>query len=72
MTARTPNSAVPLAAQSREEPDPLNQKFGALSYHAASSGADDPDDAGEFCPFCGAKLGEGFLYCRKCGKKLPE
>ncbi|QAT41809.1 zinc ribbon domain-containing protein [Aminipila luticellarii] len=25
-----------------------------------------------FCPYCGAKLGEGFQFCSKCGKKMPE
>jgi ribosomal protein L40E len=25
-----------------------------------------------FCPFCGAKLGEGWLHCSSCGKKLAE
>ena len=24
------------------------------------------------CPYCGAKLGEGFSFCGKCGKALPE
>ncbi|MBR1759339.1 MAG: zinc ribbon domain-containing protein [Lachnospiraceae bacterium] len=25
-----------------------------------------------YCPYCGAKTEEGYLYCRVCGKKLPE
>ena len=24
-----------------------------------------------FCPYCGEKTQTGFLYCNKCGKKLP-
>ena len=36
-----------------------------------------PPQAGEtgklaYCPYCGAKLGEGFSFCGKCGKALPE
>ena len=38
---------------------------------------DSDEEAGEtgklaYCPYCGAKLGEGFSFCGKCGKALPE
>ena len=55
---------------SDEEPDPLNERFGRQADAA-------PPEAGEagnfaYCPYCGAKLGEGFTFCGKCGKALPE
>ena len=24
-----------------------------------------------FCPYCGTKVSDGYLYCSNCGKKLP-
>ena len=24
------------------------------------------------CPYCGAEVGEGFAFCAKCGRKLPD
>ena len=55
---------------SSEEPDPLNERFGRQADAA-------PPEAGEagnfaYCPYCGAKLGEGFTFCGKCGKALPD
>ena len=57
---------------SQEEPDPLDQQF--------SGDADTPVfrdilPAGEelrYCPYCGAEWGEGFAFCAKCGRKLPD
>lgn len=46
-----------------EEPDPLNERFG---HHQT---LDETDS--EFCPYCGAKADGDYLYCNKCGKKLP-
>lgn len=51
-----------------EEPDPLNQRFGAAA-DSASAGA---GGGFRFCPYCGAKLGDEFTFCGKCGKKLPD
>ena len=49
-----------------EEPDPLNQRFGAQNQ------SDRPDaSAASFCPYCGAKAQSGYSYCSSCGKKLP-
>lgn len=45
-----------------EEPDPLDGRFGAQKE------AGDPG----FCPYCGARAEEGYEFCRKCGKKLPD
>ena len=28
--------------------------------------------APSFCPYCGARFGEDFVYCAKCGRELPE
>ena len=56
---------------SDEEPDPLNQRFGGGDAPKAD---DQPGEAGTFayCPYCGAKLGEGFTFCGKCGRELPK
>lgn len=56
---------------SGEEPDPLNERFGSRT---ASEPDGKPGEPGEFtyCPYCGAKLGEGFAFCGKCGKALPK
>jgi hypothetical protein len=51
-----------------EEPDPLNARFGGHGEIPASG--EDGDAA--FCPYCGAKAEEGYRFCKKCGKKLPE
>lgn len=49
---------------SKEESDPLNEFF---------AGAQSEDATGEnaFCPYCGTEAEGDFLYCAKCGKKLP-
>ncbi len=47
-----------------EEPDPLNQRFGERPEPAT-----DEDSA--FCPYCGTPAEGDYLYCHKCGKKLP-
>lgn len=48
-----------------EELDPLNERFGA-PQHAEQEGVES-----RYCPYCGAKAVEGYIYCNKCGKKLP-
>ncbi len=54
--------------ESGEEPDPLNERFGA-DYQAEEKRETDFEN--RFCPYCGAKLGTGFEFCSNCGKKLP-
>ena len=49
-----------------EEPDPLDRRASNGMEREVSGGAD------RFCPYCGAKSGEGFVYCAKCGRELPE
>ena len=50
-----------------EEPDPLNEKFGEKKEMSDN----EPDGETRYCPFCGTKAEDGYLYCRSCGKKLP-
>lgn len=55
----------------QEEPDPLNRRFSAAS--APQEPAQEAH-AGplHYCPYCGAEVGDGFAFCGKCGKKLPD
>ncbi|MBE6871465.1 MAG: zinc ribbon domain-containing protein [Ruminococcaceae bacterium] len=48
-----------------EEPDPLEQRFGSTDENEVKNGEN------KFCPYCGAELGEDFVFCNNCGKKLP-
>lgn len=47
----------------REEPDPLNARFGQFQEAP-------PGGRAAFCPFCGAKAEEDHQFCKSCGKKL--
>ena len=51
-----------------EEPDPLNQRFGA---ETANKKTEDGTGGSVFCPYCGVKVEGDFAFCNKCGKKLP-
>ena len=55
---------------SGEEPDPLAQQLGLEREDIEP----EAGEAGDFryCPYCGARLGSGFTFCGKCGKRLPE
>lgn len=53
-----------------EEVDPLNARFGGSAPR--DSGSFDGAGDFRFCPYCGAELGDGFEFCGKCGRKLPE
>ena len=53
---------------SAEEPDPLNQKFGGPPPEGPAA----PDGSIRYCPYCGAEVGDGFAFCAKCGRKLPD
>lgn len=44
-----------------EEPDPLDRRAPS-----------EPSGEYRFCPYCGAKFGSGFVFCGKCGRRLPE
>lgn len=53
-----------------EEPDPLNERYRAKK--SEDGGGANTVHGGGFCPYCGTKAEEGYEYCRKCGKKLPD
>lgn len=52
-----------------EEPDPLNVRFGSRQVNDFVHQQEDTES--EFCPYCGTKAEKGYVYCNKCGKKLP-
>ncbi|MBM6849933.1 zinc ribbon domain-containing protein [Oscillibacter valericigenes] len=56
----------------QEEPDPWDQQFGGDAD--APVFRDIPPTGAElrYCPYCGAEVGEGFAFCAKCGRKLPD
>lgn len=56
---------------SREEPDPLNLRFGQPEAPAGDAGetAGSPESA--FCPFCGTPVEADHVFCLRCGRKLP-
>lgn len=51
-----------------EEPDPWNERFSGkkdqmqFPFNSTDS---------KFCPYCGTRVEGDFVYCNKCGKKLP-
>lgn len=53
-----------------EEPDPLNERFGAETSEFSFS--ENRSEAGAFCPYCGVEINDDYLYCNRCGKRLPE
>ena len=57
---------------SREEPDPLAQRLGLEQEDTAPNGSEADSGDFRYCPYCGARLGDGFTFCGKCGKRLPE
>ena len=46
-----------------EEPDPLDRRVREEP---------PPEGAYRFCPYCGANFSGDFVYCGKCGKRLPD
>lgn len=60
---------------SSEESDPLNDYFGRSrqdsSYISQSNETPADGEGKRFCPYCGSEVEPQYLYCSKCGKKLP-
>jgi len=59
---------------SREEPDPLNEKYGRKTVQNTPDPvtASKPDTAEtNYCPYCGKKAEADHAFCSGCGKKLP-
>jgi len=54
-----------------EEPDPLNQRYGEEYYEQKAAPSYEGKRDSEFCPYCGADVEKEFIFCNKCGKKLP-
>ena len=52
---------------SDEEGDPLNERFGKKTEREEKPA----EGESRFCPYCGAKAEDVFLYCNHCGTKLP-
>ena len=57
---------------STEEPDPWDQRFGGGPAGSAGDDLAAPGGGRRYCPYCGAEAGEGFAFCAKCGRKLPD
>lgn len=55
----------------REEPDPLNERFGSPADETPQEDY-DPNGGTNFCPYCGEKTGPEYAFCPNCGRKLPE
>lgn len=53
---------------SAEEPDPLNERFGAKTQPQTAAATAKKN---KFCPWCGAKVDAAFEFCNECGKRLP-
>ena len=57
--------------EGNEEPDPLNQRYGEENYQQETATSYEGKSDSEFCPYCGADVEKEFVFCNKCGKKLP-
>ncbi|MDD6188665.1 MAG: zinc ribbon domain-containing protein [Clostridiales bacterium] len=53
-----------------EEPDPLNQRWGESRGQGDARIREDGTES-SFCPYCGSKTERDYVFCSKCGKKLP-
>ena len=52
-----------------EELDPLQKRFGQTNVSQTKMVSNEKQSA--FCPYCGTKTEAGYVFCNKCGKKLP-
>lgn len=53
---------------SREETDPLNEKYGDGSYKSHAESRESGES--NFCPYCGSRIESDHLYCKNCGKRV--
>ncbi len=53
-----------------EEIDPLSARF-MENKHSNLDRKPTQDAENNFCPYCGMASNEKFVYCMKCGEKLP-
>lgn len=53
-----------------EEPDPLNRRWGE-SHSQGDARINGGGTESSFCPYCGSKTEGDYVFCNKCGKKLP-
>ena len=56
---------------SREDPAPMERRFGQDREPWEEPPKQDSGAGTAYCPYCGAKAEPGFVYCAKCGRKLP-
>lgn len=56
---------------SQKEPDPLERRFGQEREPWEEPPQREDAAQASYCPYCGAKAEPGFVYCAKCGRKLP-
>lgn len=54
-----------------EEPDPLNQKYGAKKEDKERSFESNGSEK-RFCPYCGEKTNGTDKFCRNCGHQLEK
>jgi len=60
--------------ENEEEPDPLNERFGAATNTVSNIKPTEKENSTEetrFCPYCGTKAEKDYSFCKSCGKKLP-
>lgn len=57
--------------ESGEEPDPLAFRIEEAKEERREPEGDPAGEAAGFCPYCGEKAEEGYVYCAGCGKRLP-
>ena len=55
-----------------EEPDPIATALGHAEPEQTSADKGDKPRRfeGDFCPYCGARVTDEFVYCPKCGKDI--
>ena len=52
-----------------EEPDPLNIHYG--KDHHTPLASQQHSRESRYCPYCGCTVEDDYIYCNKCGRKLP-